>query len=764
MWQMLRVLRASSGIYADFAQSLPELALTASRSLMLLVLAAGVVLTGMAISTVWRTGPADLPLLLVALAGVTVGALFLLSRWPLAAHLFWLAGVVAVAIGVAALLRRPEVAAFFVLLPLAAALLIGWTGALVAEGAVIVLCGWLIQAPLPGVPALPLPWAIAIGVIAALAGALSWAAMRVALQLSESSLRGYMDTRAELEAARAQRLELKQVQEDLIQANRELARLSDRLKALNQVAEEARHAKEQFVANVSHELRTPLNMIIGFAEMILQSSDLYGARLPPALLSDIAAIERNSQHLARLVDDVLDLSQADAGRMTLSKERVALTEIVEAAVTAVRVLYESKGLCLETEIAPDLPEIFCDNTRIRQVLINLLSNAGRFTERGGVWVGAERQRASLVVSVRDTGPGITPENLAKLFEPFQQLDASIRRRHGGSGLGLSISKRFVELHGGKMWVESQVGAGSVFFFSLPLDTPLADEAPGAVRWASPYHEYDYRLRTRRSKAPRPAALPRYIILEQGETLTHQFQRYVEGVEVLPVRDVSQAIEELNRSPAQALVVNQLSAEDGAGLMDSLRDLPHGTPAITCWVPGTEEAARRLGVVRYLIKPIARETLLTALAALGNGVRNVLLVDDNREALQLFSRMIASAADSGRSYQVWQARNGQQALSILRDRRPDAVLLDLVMPGLDGFGVLREKQSDPALRDIPVVVISSRDPIGDPIVSQGLTVVRKGGLSVPDLLACIQATAELLNPAPPPSGQGPGPAPSEMTVG
>jgi CheY-like chemotaxis protein len=193
-----------------------------------------------------------------------------------------------------------------------------------------------------------------------------------------------------------------------------------------------------------------------------------------------------------------------------------------------------------------------------------------------------------------------------------------------------------------------------------------------------------------------------------------------------------------------MIVNQRARDGAASLLTQFRDLPHGTPAIACWVPGSAEAARQLGVVRYLVKPITREALLAALAALGDRPHTVLLVDDNREALQLFSRMIASAADAGRSYQVWQARNGQQALSVLRDRRPDVVLLDLVMPGLDGFGVLHEKQADPAIRDIPVIVISSRDPIGDPIVSQGLTIVRQGGLSIPDVLACIQATAELLN--------------------
>ena len=199
---------------------------------------------------------------------------------------------------------------------------------------------------------------------------------------------------------------------------------------MNQVAEEARQAKRQFVANVSHELRTPLNMIIGFREMITQAPQVYSDELPASLLSDIAAIQRNSQHLSQLVNDVLDLSQIEAERIVLSREWASAQETVEEATTSVRALFDSKDLHLETDVPPDLPDVFCDSTRIRQVLINLLSNAGRFTERGGVRVRVGREADRLVVSVEDTGPSIAKEDQDRIFEPFQQLDNSIRRRHG----------------------------------------------------------------------------------------------------------------------------------------------------------------------------------------------------------------------------------------------------------------------------------------------------------------------------------------------
>ena len=171
--------------------------------------------------------------------------------------------------------------------------------------------------------------------------------------------------------------------EDLASANVQLARLNQLAQGMRHAAEDARRAKEEFVANVSHELRTPPNMIVGFSEMMLQAPQTYGKKIPSALLADLAVIQRNSQHLSSLIDDVLDLSQIEVGKMALTKERVAFQEVVQAAVTAVRPLFDSKGLHLKTEVPGDLPLVFCDRTRIREVVLNLLSNAGRFTEHGG---------------------------------------------------------------------------------------------------------------------------------------------------------------------------------------------------------------------------------------------------------------------------------------------------------------------------------------------------------------------------------------------
>jgi CheY-like chemotaxis protein len=360
----------------------------------------------------------------------------------------------------------------------------------------------------------------------------------------------------------------------------------------------------------------------------------------------------------------------------------------------------------------------------------------------------------VVVSVADTGPGIAQEERAKVFQPFQQLDPSLRRRHGGSGLGLSISKHFVELHGGKMWFESQEGTGTTFFFRLPINPP-PPPADDLTRWLSP--EWHYRERGRPSLAPAPSVRPRFVVLEAGNVLQRLLNRYFDSAELVPVSTLDEAIAELSRTPARALLVNDVAAGEARQRLNLSAGLPHGTPAIVCSVPGTHEAAGTLGVSDYLVKPVAREALLAALDRLPLKGRTVLVADDEPEALRLFWRMLAS---SPRGYRVVAAGDGQRALRMLRELRPAVLLLDLVMPGMDGFQLLAAKRDDPTIRDIPVIVLSARDPAGQPIVASALAATRAGGLSVAQLLAAIRSLTGILATA----GQAGDPAPQAVHPG
>lgn len=678
-------------------------------------------------------------LLLAAIWIVICGAIYVLAdRWCKAAHLLLLAtfsGVVVIAIW---WFETPTLAFLLLMPPILAGLWASW---------LVLVPAWTIISVLlilfmPDGPAtvFELNSAEFVGIMGLMAG-VTWIVCRdFANELSQTWQRAEYTQRL-VEEARNQRLELRQVEEDLMQANREQARLLNRLEALHLIAEEARQTKQSFIANVSHELRTPLNMIIAYAELITQSPQLYSRRLPTTLLADMNVILRNSQHLSRLVDDVLDLSQIETGRMALSKEWSSIVEIVNTAIEAVRPLFQTKGLQLQTELPDDLPILFCDKTRIRQVIINLLSNAGRFTEKGGVTVRAYICEMRMLLSVTDTGPGIGPEEQKRLFEPFQQLDSSIRRKYGGSGLGLNISKHFVEMHEGSIWLESEPGVGTTFYVSLPVETTqhLTLTPPASRRWVSPFHEYFPRMRPRVAKIPHVGR--RYVVLDQGGTLPRLLSRYIDDVEIDLATTPTEALALLNKAPAQALVVNSANVAEERNLLGLSSALPYGTPMFACWLT-SDDSVHQLGIAHYLIKPVSGASLLEVVRTLSSSIRKVIVADDEPDLLRLFTRILAGAPEQ---YRVTSATNGVEALMLLRESHPDLLILDLLMPHMSGFDLLKQKQADPSIRDIPVIVVSSRDPSSQPIVSSQLVVARSGGLSVRNLLDSIEALTAVLTP-------------------
>ncbi len=570
---------------------------------------------------------------------------------------------------------------------------------------------------------------------------LIWLSARPLLLARQWFESNYEQSRAALEKSRDYQFQLRQALDDLTEAHHQLTQLNRLAHDLRHQADDARRSKEQFVANVSHELRTPLNMIIGFSEMALNSPEPYGPDIPQSLLADLEIVLRNSRHLSSLIDDVLDLSQIEAGQMALMKERAALGEIVEEAVTAVRPLFNSKGLTLRSDIPFILPELYCDRVRIRQVLLNLLSNAGRFTEQGGVSLRARLEATAIIVSVTDTGPGIGADEISEIFKPFQQVDGSIHSHWAGSGLGLSVSKHFVELHEGRMWLESEPGQGATFYFRLPVEEVASAAADGMMRWFSPYSTYVER--TRIPSLPATANRPRLIVIEDGSALCRLLARYLDGAELVPATSAEEALEAIAAIPAQALLVNAASVGESLGRIENEIALPYGLPVIVCSLPDLGAAADSLGGADdYLIKPISRDDLLAALDRLGIEVKTILIVDDEPDVLRLFRRMLASA---GRNYRVLRASSAGQARQIMADTIPDVVLTDLVMPEQDGYQFIAEMKADPSLRDIPIVVTSARDPSSQPTVSKSLAVVRGGGIAIPQLLTAISTLVSALSP-------------------
>ncbi len=549
----------------------------------------------------------------------------------------------------------------------------------------------------------------------------------------------YQHVQRLLQQARERQVELHQIREDLENAYRDLARLNELATASYEMAEQARRAKEAFVANVSHELRTPLNMIIGFSEMITQAPRTYRRPLPRELLADVAAIQRNAQHLSKLVNDVLDLSKADSGYINLAMEPCRLQSLVSEAVQAVAALFQSKGLYLEVLIPDDLPETPCDPTRIRQVLLNLLSNAGRFTARGGVRVTARQLETEVVIGVADTGPGIPEEDRAHLFEPFRQLELPFQHRHEGTGLGLSISKKLVEAHKGRMWLESELGTGTVFYFSLPLQ-PEGRPSWNASQWLT--RDWEFGEHTRSRRAPVPEVPPRLVFVNPEAGLAALARSHLGDVETTVVSTLAEAHRLLGKSPAQALVLNETAFVDARQWRQGLSELPFNIPVIAHVSSRRGSDASGVRVLERLVKPITRQRLIRAVEAVPETVNTILIVDDEPEALQLFARMLSSTPHN---YHILRASDGQRALEIVRTSRPDLVLLDLVMPGLDGFGVLRQLGDDAGLAKMAVITISAQDPVADPVISDCLVLSRPGGLSRCDLLDATWSLAQTLAP-------------------
>jgi signal transduction histidine kinase len=245
----------------------------------------------------------------------------------------------------------------------------------------------------------------------------------------------------------------------------EVLREARRRQAENELLESASQNKSRFLANMSHELRTPLNAILGYTELILDK--VYG-ETPAKMREVLERVERNGRHLLGLINDVLDLSKIEAGQLTLSLDDYSMQEVIANVQSAVEALAREKDITLKVELQPNLPLAHGDPRKLTQVLLNLVGNAIKFTDQGEVAIGATADHGSITVSVRDTGPGISRSDQAKIFEEFQQTDSSIAREKGGTGLGLTTSKRIVELHGGRIWVESSPGQGSKFSFMLPL--------------------------------------------------------------------------------------------------------------------------------------------------------------------------------------------------------------------------------------------------------------------------------------------------------
>jgi signal transduction histidine kinase/DNA-binding response OmpR family regulator len=504
----------------------------------------------------------------------------------------------------------------------------------------------------------------------------------------------YDNARRSEQIARERQAEMRRLLKALDEATQNLERTNHRLIIERNEAESARRLKQQFAQTISHELRTPLNLILEYIDLMAQSPEYYGEPLPIPYMRDLSIVHRNAQHLQRLVNDVLDLARIEAAQMSIVPEEAVIEELVDEAVYTARSLVEAQGLNLYVQIEPNLPHLWIDPTRIRQVIFNLLNNAARFTEVGSVTVEVGRSEQEVVFSVCDTGIGISEEKIPRLFKEFEQLDNTMRRPYGGAGLGLAICQRFVELHRGRIWVTSEVGKGSTFYFTLPLQMKKRSTDLNDVKVEELQINGDNVL----------------LALTRSNSAITLLERYKHSYQVIVAHDVAHAKSITQHITPKCVIVDTADRlMDMTALQSMVREwnLP-SVPFIAYPIPGEELLSEQLSILAYITKPVSAYKLRETLELCEQSVERVLLVDDNRDFARLITRMLAE-----RPYQISCAYSGKEAMELMYYKRPDLILLDWHLPDIDAKELIHRIRHMDGFEALPIVVISGQDELERP---------------------------------------------------
>jgi adenylate cyclase len=485
---------------------------------------------------------------------------------------------------------------------------------------------------------------------------------------------------------------------ELKQREAELAGLVHELEVARDAAQEASRTKSSFLANMSHELRTPLNAIIGVTEMLEEDAREFKREDE---IEPLDRVQRAARHLLALINDILDLSKIEAGKMDLVLENFPIATLISDVVHTVEAIASKNGNEIVVNCPDAIGSMYADQIRVRQALMNLLSNATKFTSSGTVTVSAARKWTAdgeqVEFAVADTGIGMSPDQLAKLFQEFSQADSSTTRKYGGTGLGLAISRRFCQMMGGDISVESELGRGSQFVIRLPMHVGEAETQPRTPE----------ALRPRFTGSSQPT--PLILVIDDDPTVREVVGRYLvrEGftfAEAAGGREGLRLARELN--PAAITLDITMPDLDGWTVLAAIKGDPAlaDIPVILLTIIDEKNRGFALGASEYLVKPIDRDKLIRVLRQLCTPLGgSILVVDDDQ-----ISRAGLRNALQQAGWQVAEADNGQIALTRLNEARPSAILLDLMMPEMDGFEFLEEVRRHEEWRDIPIIVITARD--------------------------------------------------------